>query len=186
MALALTDCVVPAVDGEQAAACDGDGCWYAKVRESVGGDVGDGRVGGELEHHDDVLLHLILKHQGALGKETLVRQTEREREKEGIKGGGGGIGDGGVRGEGQEKGEGGNGDGGEKGGGDRTDGTEGGRYISGRTGSKQVHTLRGEGLSTEGVGGWGRGTGWWEGSGLMGVWVGMDGSDAGTLRSCAV
>lgn len=96
MALALTDCVVPAVDGEQAAARDGDGCWYAEVGERVGGDVGDGRVGGELEHHDDVLLHLILKHQGTLGKETLVR--DREREKEGIKSGGGG--------ERQEKGEG--------------------------------------------------------------------------------
>lgn len=39
----------------------------------------DRRVGGELEHHDDILLHLILKHQWALGKETLVRQTEKER-----------------------------------------------------------------------------------------------------------
>lgn len=72
---------MPAVDGEQAAARDGDGCWYAKVGEGVGGDVGDGRVGGELEHHDDVLLHLILKHQGALRKETLVRQTEKERRR---------------------------------------------------------------------------------------------------------
>lgn len=79
--LALTDCVVPAVDGEQAAARDGNGCWYAEVGERVGGDMGDGRVGGELEHHDDVLLHLILKHQGTLGKETLVRQTEKERRR---------------------------------------------------------------------------------------------------------
>lgn len=79
--LALTDCVVPAVDGKQAAARDGDGCWYAEVRERVGRHVGDGGVGGELEHHDDVLLHLILKHQRALGKETLVRQTERKKRK---------------------------------------------------------------------------------------------------------
>lgn len=43
--------------------------------------MGDGGVGGELEHHDDVLLHLILKHQRALGKETLVRQTERKKRK---------------------------------------------------------------------------------------------------------
>lgn len=72
---------MPAVDGKQTAAGDGDGCWYAEVRERVGRHVGDGGVGGELEHHDDVLLHLILKHQRALGKETLVRQTERKKRK---------------------------------------------------------------------------------------------------------
>lgn len=33
--------------------------------------------------------------------------------------------------------------------GQREERTKGGRYISGRTGSKQVHTLRGEGLRTE-------------------------------------
>lgn len=84
----LTDCVVPAVDGKQPAARDGDGCWYAEVGERVGCDVSDGGVGGELEHHDDVLLHLILKHQRALGKETLVRQTEKERGGTGRKKGG--------------------------------------------------------------------------------------------------
>lgn len=70
---------MPAVDSEQPATGDGDGRWYAEVRQRVGCDVSDGRVGGELEHHDDILLHLILEHQRALGKETLVRQTERER-----------------------------------------------------------------------------------------------------------
>lgn len=75
----LTDCVVPAVDGEQPTTCDGDGRWYAEVRERVGCDVSDRGVGRELKHHDDILLHLILKHQWALGKETLVRQTEKER-----------------------------------------------------------------------------------------------------------
>lgn len=70
---------MPAVDGEQPATCDGDGCWYAEVWERVGCDVSDGGVRRELEHHDDILLHLILKHQWALGKETLVRQTEKER-----------------------------------------------------------------------------------------------------------
>lgn len=80
---ALTDCVVPAVDSKQPATCDSDGCWYAEVRERVGCDVSDWRVGGELEHHDDILLHLILKHQRALGKETLVRQTEKERRTQG-------------------------------------------------------------------------------------------------------
>lgn len=123
----LTDCVVPAVDGEQAAARDGDGCWYAEVGERVGGDVGDGRIGGELEHHNDVLLHLILKHQGALGKETLVRQTEKERRMwEGGRNGGGGH-KRGTSGEG-----GGNGDGGGKGGRDRTDGAEGGKDKGGK------------------------------------------------------
>lgn len=94
--LALTDCVVPAVDSEQPATCDSDGCWYAEVGERVGRDVSDGRVGGELEHHDDVLLHLILKHQRTLGKETLVRQTEKERRTERKRKGQGKIGGRGV------------------------------------------------------------------------------------------
>lgn len=68
---------MPAVDCEQAATRDGDGGRYAEVGERVGGDVCHRRVGGEFEHHDDILLHLILKHQRALGKETLVRQKER-------------------------------------------------------------------------------------------------------------
>lgn len=90
---------MPAVDSKQPATRDGDGGWYAEVGERVGCDVSDGGVGGELEHHDDILLHLILKHQRALGKETLVRQTEKESgterkgEREGqSKGGGGGRG----------------------------------------------------------------------------------------------
>lgn len=90
------------------------------MRESVRCDVGDRGVGGELEDHDDVLLHLILKHQRALGKETLVRQTERDRENEGEKGRAR------REGRGREEGQGGgNGDGGI--GRDRTDGTGGGR-----------------------------------------------------------
>lgn len=111
---------MPAVDGEQAAARDGDSCRYAEVGERVGGDVGDGRVGGKLEHHDDVLLHLILEHQRALGKETLV-ETDRERKKEGGR-------DGNGRGRG-ERGR--SGDGGGEGGGDRTDGAEGGKDKGG-------------------------------------------------------
>lgn len=77
----LTDCVVPAVYSKQPATRDGDGCRDAEVGQRVGCNVCDGRVGGELEHHDDILLHLILKHQRALGKETLVRQTERKERK---------------------------------------------------------------------------------------------------------
>lgn len=120
---------MPAVYGEQPATCDRHGCWYAEVGERVGRDVCHGRVGGKLEHHDDILLHLILKHQRALGKETLVRQTEKEkgRERKGKR-------------VGWRKG-----DGDEGRGTDRTDGTEGRqgkRYISGSTGSEQVHTLR--------------------------------------------
>lgn len=83
----LTDGVVPAVDGKQPAARDGDGRRYAEVRQRVGSNMSHRGVGGELEHHDDVLLHLILKHQGALGKETLVRQTEKERRTEKDRGG---------------------------------------------------------------------------------------------------
>ena len=77
----LTHGVVPAVDGEQAAAGDGDGGGDGEVRQRVGGHVRDGRVGGELEHHDDVLLHLVLKHQRTLGKETLLSRTERGGEE---------------------------------------------------------------------------------------------------------
>lgn len=51
--------------------------------------------------------------------------------------------------------------------GQREEGTKGKRYISGRTGSKQGHTLRGEGLSTEGGGGTEALA--WGGSGLMGL-----------------
>lgn len=111
---------MPAVDGKQPAARDGDGRWYAEVGERVGGHVSDGRVGGELEHHDDILLHLILKHQRALGKETLVRQTEKD---EGERGG-----EWGRRARERKN---------------RWDrGREGRRCISGSKGSEQVHTLR--------------------------------------------
>ena len=116
---------MPAVDCEQPATRDGDGRRDAEVGERVGGDVRDGGVGRELENHDDVLLHLILKHQRALGKETLVRQTERKRE--GQRGGGGQSEEGGKVGEergGEERRGGGGGDGGT--GRDRTDGSEGG------------------------------------------------------------
>ena len=87
-----TDGVVPAVDGKQTAAGDGDGGGDAEVRQRVGRHVGDRGVGGKLEHHDDVLLHLVLEHQRTLGEETLMRQKrerkrERDRKGEGGKGG---------------------------------------------------------------------------------------------------
>ena len=82
----LTHGVVPAVDGEQAAAGDGDGGGDGEVRQRVGGHVRDGRVGGELEHHDDVLLHLVLKHQRTLGKETLLSRDREKGESESRKG----------------------------------------------------------------------------------------------------
>lgn len=124
---------MPAVDGKQPATCDGDGCWYAEVRECVGCDVSDRRVGGELEHHDDVLLHLILKHQWALGKETLVRQTEKERGTE--EGEEGRAGEGRSRGERRRRG---NGDGGR--GRDRTDGGKGKGILVGAQGqSRYTH-----------------------------------------------
>lgn len=46
--IVLTDCVVPAVDGEQSAACDRDRSGNAEVRQRVGCHVCDGRVGGEF------------------------------------------------------------------------------------------------------------------------------------------
>lgn len=82
----LTDCVVPAVDGEQSAACDRDRSRNAEVRQCVGRHVRDRRVGGEFEHHDYILLHLVLEHQRTLRKETLMSRREKEEDEEEKKG----------------------------------------------------------------------------------------------------
>lgn len=56
----------------------------------VGGHMGNGRVRWELEHHDDVLLHLLCEHQWGLQKEILLspsspsagsRETQRKKER---------------------------------------------------------------------------------------------------------
>ena len=60
---------MPAVDGEDAAAGDCDYGGRGQVRQRVGGHVRHRRVGRKLEHHDDVLLELVLKHQRTLPEE---------------------------------------------------------------------------------------------------------------------
>lgn len=85
----LTDGVVPAVDSEQAAAGDRHGSRHAQVGQSIGSHVCYWRVGGKFQHHDHVLLHLILKHEWTLRKETLMKrkiarktETDTAREEE--------------------------------------------------------------------------------------------------------
>lgn len=78
----LTHGVVPAVDSKQAAAGHRDDGRHCQMRQRIGSHVGDRRVGGELQYHDDVLLHLLLKHEWTLWKETLMkRQSMKERGK---------------------------------------------------------------------------------------------------------
>lgn len=77
----LTDGVVPAVDGKQAAAGDRYGGGHAQVGQRVRSHMSHRRVGGKFQHHDHVLLHLILKHERTLRKETLMkRKKERKTE----------------------------------------------------------------------------------------------------------
>lgn len=83
----LTDGVVPPVDSKQAAAGDGDHGGDGKMREGVCRHVRYRRVGRKLQHHDDVLLHLVLEHEGTLRKETLLRRRERKKKKMAVRGG---------------------------------------------------------------------------------------------------
>lgn len=79
---ALTHGVVPAVDSKQAAAGHRDYGRHCQVWQCVGSHMGDRRVGGKLQYHYDVLLHLLLKHERTLWKETLMkRQSVKERGK---------------------------------------------------------------------------------------------------------
>lgn len=85
----LTDGVVPAVDSKQAAAGDRNDSGHAQVRQRIGSHVRHRRVGGKFQHHDHVLLHLILKHEWTLRKETLMKrkiarktETDTAREEE--------------------------------------------------------------------------------------------------------
>lgn len=82
----LTDSVVPPVDSKQAAAGDGDHGGDGKMREGVCRHVRYRRVGRKLQHHDDVLLHLVLEHERTLWKETLLRRREKKK-KMGVRGG---------------------------------------------------------------------------------------------------
>lgn len=82
----LTDSVVPPVDSKQAAAGDGDHGGDGKMRQGVCRHVRYRRVGRKLQHHDDVLLHLVLEHERTLWKETLLRRREKKK-KMGVRGG---------------------------------------------------------------------------------------------------
>lgn len=64
---------MPLVDGEQAVGGDGDDGGHRQARLGVGSNVGHRRVGRELEHHDDVLLHLLCEHQRGLQEKILFR-----------------------------------------------------------------------------------------------------------------
>ena len=43
-----------------------------QMGQGVGGHVGHRGVGRKLQHHDDILLHLVLEHERTLWKETLL------------------------------------------------------------------------------------------------------------------
>lgn len=79
----LTDGVVPAVDSEQAAAGDRHSCRHTQVGQRVGSYVCHRRVGGKFQHHDHILLHLILKHEWTLRKETLMKKKNSKKDRDG-------------------------------------------------------------------------------------------------------
>ena len=62
----LTSEAMPLVDGEEAVGGDGDDGGIVQARLSVSGYTDHRRVGGKLQHHDYILLHLIRKHQRSL------------------------------------------------------------------------------------------------------------------------
>lgn len=45
------------------------------------------RVGWKLQNHDHILLHLVLEHERALWKETLLSRREKRRSVEDSEGG---------------------------------------------------------------------------------------------------
>lgn len=76
-----TYCVVPPIDSKEPAAGDSHHGRNCQVGQRVGGHVCDRRVWWELQHHYDILLHLIFKHEGALWKETLLSRKEKRAEE---------------------------------------------------------------------------------------------------------
>ncbi len=48
--------------------------------QGVGGYMCYRRIGRKLQHHDDVLLHLVLEHERTLWKETLLSRKEKKTE----------------------------------------------------------------------------------------------------------
>lgn len=70
----LTGEAVPLVNGEDSVGRDGDDGGAGQAGLGVSRDVHHRGVRGKLQHHDHVLLHLILKHEWALRKETLMKR----------------------------------------------------------------------------------------------------------------
>lgn len=68
---------VPLIDSEEAVGGDGDDGGCGQARLSVGHHVGHRRIRGELQHHDDVLLHLLCEHQRRLQEEILFSGPRR-------------------------------------------------------------------------------------------------------------
>ncbi len=75
----LTNGVVPSVHGKYTAAGDSDHSRYGEMGQGVGGHMRYWRIGRKLQHHDDILLHLVLEHERTLWKETLLSRREKRR-----------------------------------------------------------------------------------------------------------
>lgn len=73
---------MPLVDGKKAVGGNGDDGRHRQARLGVGGDVSHGRVGRELQDHDDVLLHLLCEHQRRLQEKILFRPGREGRARE--------------------------------------------------------------------------------------------------------
>lgn len=83
----LTYSVVPSIDGKQSAASDSNHSGYSEVGQGVGSHMGYRRIGWKLQHHDDILLHLVFEHERTLWKETLLSRRAKTQ-KSGKKMGG--------------------------------------------------------------------------------------------------
>lgn len=69
---------VPFVDREEAVGGDGYDGGRHEARLGVGCHVRHRRIGRELQHHDDVLLHLLREHQRRLQEKILFREPGDE------------------------------------------------------------------------------------------------------------
>lgn len=72
----LTNVIVPSVDGKYAAAGDRNHCRCGKMGQGVSGNMRNWRIGWKLQHHDDILLHLVLEHERTLREETLLSRRD--------------------------------------------------------------------------------------------------------------
>lgn len=69
----LTNSVVPSVHSEEATAGDSDHSRHGEVGEGVCRHMSYRGIGGKLQNHDDILLHLVLEHE-----RTLLEREERK------------------------------------------------------------------------------------------------------------